>query len=62
MTAVGNKIPNGDITDRAVSEDTMTTHLLKAWLNLRAAAKGDRLLNNMISLNPTSIPKAAGPA
>lgn len=27
-----------------LSEDMMTTQLLKAWLNLRAAAKGGRLL------------------
>ena len=25
---------------RAASEDPMTTHLLKAWLNVRDAAKG----------------------
>lgn len=40
MTAVRYNITNVDITAcRAESEDKMTTHLLKAWLNLRAAAK-----------------------
>lgn len=43
MTAVRYNITNADIAARtAESEDAMTTHLLKAWLNLRAAAKGGR--------------------
>lgn len=43
MTAARWNITSADITAwRGSSENAMTTHLPKAWLNLRDAAKGGR--------------------